>query len=101
MNTYEKINNLDDISFPAGSEQTFSIAVTDVHPMAVASIELRMCPFGDFSKMSYQIPGATTTTVVLSGANLVTVSGKYIQQFVITDTDGKVFVAAQGTVLVT
>ena len=109
MNVYDTINSLEEISFIAGSDQvlTFNcLAENGLDPLNIGGgpVYWRLCPFGSPTIETLNIAGnitdTDTFTVTLTTADTLSLSGKYIQQIIITDSAGDTFRPSQGTVVI-
>jgi len=120
ITVYDELNNIPDRSWMAGSDKvlTFSCYESDgVNKLSIETgqVEWRLCPYGEFSinvltksTETSPIPGITILAgsppyqfeVAISGSETASLSGKYIQQVVITDFFGNTVVPGQGTVVI-
>jgi len=106
---YSDIISLNEFSMIAGSNFTLTFTVyesdgVNLLDLTGATIKWVICPFGQADYTVLQktgvITGTGTFTVTLSGSDTATLSGKYVQQPVITDFLGNIFRPAQGTILI-
>lgn len=109
--SYSSINSMEEISFIAGTTftQNFTVYYEDgVVPidLTASTIVLVVCPYG---QSDYKVIQKTATItdaengtfqVVFEPSDTISLSGKYIQQPIITSFDGTVYKPAQGTVLI-
>jgi hypothetical protein len=107
--SYQDLNSLNEISLIAGTEYTLNYTVYDedgvnLADLGGATIELAISPFGQTDYCVIQktgtMTGTGTFTVVLSSADTASLSGKYIQQPIITAFSGAEYRPAQGTIII-
>lgn len=107
--SYSDINSLNEFSMIAGTNYTLTFTVYDsdgvnLLDLTGSTIKWVICPFGQSDYTVLQktgvITGTGVFTVSLVGTDTATLSGKYVQQPVITDFIGNIFRPAQGTVLI-
>jgi hypothetical protein len=93
----------------AGSNFTLTFTAYDSDGISLldlsgATIKWVISPFGQTNYTILQktgvITGTGTFTVTLNSSDTASLSGKYIQQPVITDFLGNIFRPAQGTILI-
>jgi hypothetical protein len=106
---YATLNALEEFSFIAGNTYTLEFTVYEdngVTPLDLqgATVDWTLCPYGqtDYTilQKSATITGTNTFEVVLSNTDTSALSGKYIQQPVITAFEGEEYRPAQGVILV-
>jgi hypothetical protein len=121
---YDSLNNLPEDSFIGGTDKTltFSCYASDgANPNRItgATIYWRLCPYGEFGINTLEKSTETTGINMLNGSggqapfnvdwefevelldsDTVSLSGKFIQQVVITDYYGKTFIPGQGSVII-
>ena len=113
VTTYEEIYTLPEISFIGGTDKLFTFTTYDddgVTPLVITGGDVKwlLCPYGEFNITTLEktvasgitITGASEFTVTLDAADTVTLSGKFIQQVIITDFIGNIFRPGQGTILI-
>lgn len=115
MTSYDTLNYLPEIAFIGGTDKILSFSCYNESGMPLniggGPIWWLLCPYGSFAietlKLSSSggsppitITGTSTFTVAITAAQTFYLSGKYIQQIVITDSSGKVFRPAQGTIII-
>jgi hypothetical protein len=107
--SYDDLNTLTDTFFIAGTDKvfTFSAYASDgVTPLNItsATIEWTLCRFGEFNQPIITKEGviidAYHFTVTLDANDTFTLSGKFIQQPIITDFSGNTFRPGQGTIII-
>ncbi len=107
--SYDNLNNLSETSFIAGTDQLWTYTCYNTDGVTLLNISSGtvlwyLCPFGQFSintlTKSGTITTANTFTVALTAADTVLLSGKFIQQPIITDFSGNTFRPGQGIVLI-
>jgi len=103
------LNCLEEFSFIAGNSYTLEFEVFEengITPLDLggATIDWVLSPYGqtDYTVLHVvgTITGANTFEVELSHINTETLSGKYIQQPVITAFSGEEYRPAQGVILI-
>ena len=109
ISTYDQANYLPDTWLYAGSSKTWTYPCFEedkITPLTLTggSAKIVFCPYGEPSITSLQKDGVinTTTSFIVSfiASDTINLSGKYLQQAIITDSVGNTFIAGQGTVLV-
>lgn len=107
--SYGELNSLLETSFIAGTDFTMTFTVyaeNGITPLDLggATITWKLCPYGQPSyvalSLSGTITGINTFTVAIPHASTISLSGKYIQQPLITDFSGQTFRPAQGTIVI-
>lgn len=107
--SYAELNTLVETSFIGGTDFTMEFEVFDedgITPLDLggATITWKLCPFGQPQyvalSLSGTITGINTFSVEIPHASTITMSGKYIQQPIVTDFSGQVFRPAQGNVII-
>jgi hypothetical protein len=112
-NSFDSLNNLDDLSFVAGTDKTLTFSVYEedgVTPLNInsGSALWRICLYGEFKTTIFEKAGSvsgTTITVGLTSSDTLSINSsnipkKFIQQIIVTDNDGKVFIPGQGSVII-
>lgn len=106
--SYATINSLEETSLIAGSDFTLEFNAFEddgVTPLDLggATTKLVLSPYGQTDYTILQLNGIITATskfeVVLSSSDTEDLSGKYIQQPIITSFGGKEYRPAQGVIL--
>ena len=108
---YTSINGLGEFSFIAGNDYTLVYNVygeDGVSPMDLGggSVKVVLSPYGQFDYNILQLDGVISgtfnniITVTIESADTINLSGKYIQQLVITSFGGKEYRPAQGNILI-
>ena len=105
--SYNNLNNLKEISFEAGSDQTFEFDVYEDDSLnldIVISGTWLLCPYADYSDnldidYSLNVNGHIVTLTLLGSAT-INLSGKYIQQLILLDSSGNSFIS-QGIITIT
>lgn len=109
--TYESYNNLnclDEFAFVAGTECEFTFNCYESNEFSPFDIQDAMwvlAPYGDFETVEIKKTGCSITAtgvfkVILDSADTEDLSGKYIQQPIVFDSDGKSYRLAQGTITI-
>jgi hypothetical protein len=111
--SYDTLNYLPEIAFIAGTDKvlTFSCFNESGMPLNIGGglVHWKLCPYGSFSietldlfspSDGVSITGASTFAVTISASDTLFLSGKYIQQIIITDSTNKTFRPAQGTLII-
>lgn len=108
--SYAKLNSLEEFSFIAGNTYTLEFEVYDEDDapsdLGGATIVWTLCPYGQPDYTILQKSGAIDVsmpskfTVELDSADTDALSGKFIQQPVITAFGGQEYRPAQGVVLI-
>ena len=106
---YDTVNNLQETFFDAGNQEllTFSLYNEDgVTPLNTtsSSASWKLCQYGEFQTViltkTATIFGSTQLTVQLDPVDTLFLSGKYIQQIIVTDNDGNTFIPGQGIIII-
>lgn len=105
---YAQINSLEEFGFIAGTPFTLNFNVYEqdgVSPldMGGGSFKLVLSPYGQsytILEKEGTITGIGTAEVQLDTSDTISLSGKYIQQPIITSFSGEEYRAGQGIVLV-
>jgi hypothetical protein len=105
---YDRLNNLPELSFIAGTDKVLTFTCYDEDSSLLditgGTVLWYLCPFGQYGVNILTVSGvvatANTFTVTLTAVDTLSLSGKYIQQVVITDFDGYTFRPGQGIVLI-
>lgn len=105
---YSQINSLEEFGFIAGTEYTLTFNIYEddgVTPldMSGGTFTWVLSPYGEtYSILSLNgtIVDVGIAEVSLSSTDTATLSGKYIQQPIITSFSGEVYRPAQGIVLI-
>jgi hypothetical protein len=115
LTNYDNQNNLPEISFIAGSEQSFHFICyaengIDLLNISEGSATWTLCPYGEFQTtaliktgiidMHNLLAPAYGFSVLLDSLNTETLSGKYIQQITVVDSLGNTFKPGQGTIII-
>jgi hypothetical protein len=110
---YNCLNGLPDITLIAGTDRELIFTVYEedgVNISAISSATWLLCPYGNFSNNVLQLStsggdiaisggSSNVLTVHIPAADTVSLSGKYIQQLLITDAT-YTFRPSQGAVLI-
>ena len=102
------ITYLADETFIGGTHKTLDFVLYDEYesPLAVAGGTLvwLLCPYGEFNQPVLQKSGVISDTymftVTLTSSDTLALSGKYIQQVVVTDSLGDTYRPAQGNIII-
>jgi len=117
---YETLNSLPELSFIGGTKKvlTFNCYESDgVNPVLIqtGTVIWRLCPYGEFGVTTLEKTGVLLDPeggasppydiiwrfrVTLTTADTVNLSGKYIQQAVISDFFGDEYIPGQGSVII-
>ena len=107
---YDTVNNLPAFSFIGGTDKilTFNAYEEDgFSPLDLtgATVNWVMCPYGEYSQKTLEISGDLSTTltsftVEIPAEDTLALSGKFIQQVIITDVDGNIFRPGQGEIII-
>lgn len=109
MTIYDTVYNLADLSFVGGTDKelTFTVYQEDgvnLCDITAGSAIWNLCRFGDFSQSVLEIAGTITDanhfTVAIPASSTLSLSGKFVQQAIVTDFEGHTFRAGQGIVLI-
>jgi hypothetical protein len=109
ITSYDSLNNLREFSFIAGSDKllTFTCYADDgFSPLNISngSASWALCPYGQFDYPVIRKTGTITSTnvftVTLSSSDTMNLSGKYIQQVTVLDSEGHTFTPGQGSVVI-
>ena len=107
--SYDTLNNLQEISFIAGSSKllTFECYMQDgINPLNISNGYAKwvLCPYGEYDVSILEKEGilitANSFTVQLNSTDSLSLSGKYIQQITVMDSAGNIFKPGQGVVIV-
>jgi len=106
---YENLNNIEDLELRAGSDKVLTFLCYQEDGVNLLNItggtaSWRLCPYGEFSVNVLTIAGyietANTFSVTITPQDTESLSGKYIQQVIITDFSGNTFIPGQGIVII-
>ena len=106
---YDQANYLPDAWLYAGSNKTWTYPCFQEDgstPLNISngSLTLVLCPYGEPEIISLVkmgvIASAYSFTVSFTEADTINLSGKYLQQPIVLDSDGNTFRPGQGTVLI-
>jgi hypothetical protein len=106
---YDQANYLPDDWLYAGSDKTWTyniFAEDGATPLNISngSLTLVLCPYGEPEITSLVksgvIASTTSFTVSFTESDTINLSGKFLQQPIVVDSDGHKFIAGQGTVLI-
>ena len=109
ITSYDTLNTLPEISFIAGSDKVFTFTCYDSDGVITLNIAggpayWKLCPYGsptiETLSKSGNIISASKFTITLTAADTLALSGKYIQQVIITDYLSNTYRPAQGTIVV-
>ena len=107
--SYDTLNNLQEISFIAGSSKVLTFAcfeedTTDPLDISNGTAVWVLCPYGEYdSRVIEKVGNIISTnsfTVQLNSTDTLYLSGKYMQQVILTDSYGNVTRPAQGEVII-
>lgn len=109
--SYSTLNNLQEVSFIAGHTYSFDFNIYqngEMVTMVGKSLEWRLAPYGEKNYVSLvKTEGdgvvdvdSFTKRVTLSPSDTENLSGKFVQQPIVTDFDGNVFKPGQGIVVI-
>ena len=106
--TYQLMNSLEEIMFIGGSEYTINIGVYDENEIPIdigsATCSWTMAYYGQpdtaILTKSGTITGLNTFKILLSGADTISLSGKFVHQPIIVDYNGSIFRPAQGIITI-
>jgi hypothetical protein len=105
---YSNLNNLPETTFEAGGEQVLTFTLYDeseIDSLNAVSATWQLCPYGDFKTISVAIEETDIDdpmfTISISPDQTIALSGKYIQQVLVTDEDDNTFITGQGIVIIT
>lgn len=107
--SHDNLYNLPEISFIGGTDKTFTFTPyqsdgTTYISVIGATISWQLCPYGEYNITLLEKTGTVidshTFTVVIDAADTLYLSGKYVQQILVTDFTGKLFKPAQGIVII-
>lgn len=105
------IDILEDLTLIGGTDKILTFTVYDetsnLLDLNGGSVTWLLCPYGSFSVNILTIAGVldptppvNSFTVTIPAVDTLTLNGKYIQQVVVTDSNGDTFVPAQGNILI-
>jgi|FLOH01.1.fsa_nt_gi hypothetical protein len=107
---YERLNNLEDIEFIAGTEYELNYTVTDedgaIIDITGATVEYRVAFLGQPENSVINKTGtivsaaAGTWTTKLLTADTEGLSGVFVGQPRVTDSSGSLFIAGQGNLII-
>jgi hypothetical protein len=109
ISTYDAANYLPDTWLYAGSNMVWTYNTVEedgITPLVITngSAKLVLCPYGEYDITSLEKDGviatSTSFTITFNTSDTIGLSGKYLQQTIVTDTSGNTFRAGQGTVLI-
>jgi len=107
--SYDILNNLEEKSFIAGTDQLYTFVCyqsdgVNLLSIAGGSATWKLCPYGEFGINTITKTGsiidANSFTVTLDSSDTISLSGKYIQQVSVTDFYGDTFAPGQGIILI-
>lgn len=105
--SYNNLNNIEEISFAAGSDQTLEFTAYEDSSWNfsdLASGTWLLCPYGHYNNdldIAYSLnTSGHLATLSIPGSSTVDLAGKYIQQLVLQDSSGERFIG-QGIVIIT
>lgn len=107
---FDNINNLAEDIFTAGSTRTYDFYALDENGAAIdlstaQSISWNMSRYGSSSLLigkTPTLPGSPVNLarVVIDSSDTLTISGKFIHQFVVVDLAGKTHIPGQGIITI-
>jgi len=106
---YEELNNIPEMMIRAGSTKVLTFVCYQEDGVNLLNItggtpSWRLCPYGEFGVNVLTIQGVftdnNTFSVTISPSDTETLSGKYIQQVIITDFDLNEFIPGQGITVI-
>ena len=109
ITSYDAINNLQEISMIAGNDKILSFSVyqeDQINPLDIANgyVTWTLCPYGEYNikvlEKAGVITGLNTFTITLTEEDTITLSGKYIQQPTVVDSNGSTFRPGQGVLII-
>lgn len=105
---YAQINSLEEFGFIAGTSFTLNYNIYESNgtvplDMGGGSFKIRLSPYGQtyaILEKEGTITGIGTAEVVLDSVDTAQLSGKYIQQPIITSFSGESYIPGQGVILI-
>ena len=106
--SYDQLFTFGEISFIAGTDKVMTFSTEDENgaPLDItgADVAWYLCPYGQYNNAVLYKEGvlatAYTFTITLDSEDTLSLSGKFIQQVVITDYLGNQFRPAQGNIII-
>jgi hypothetical protein len=108
ITSYDSLNNIPETSFIAGTDKVFTFTCYNENggllDISSGTSQWLLCPAGDFGQpvliKEGAVVDANNISVTISAEETLSLSGKYIQQIIITDFYGATYRPGQGSVII-
>jgi hypothetical protein len=105
---YDQLNCIPDIALTAGSTFIEEISIykeNGLDLLGLTGASLTICPYGKVNPDNIVVGvtgvcSAGKVTATIPDTSTVSLSGKYLQQLTVLDTEGNTFVPSQGVILI-